>query len=439
MGWLRVLCCTMVVLLLLNTSGIVRADLFDYVKKPEPKFAWKFAGNSKTPRGTVYSINFVSQVWQDIPWEHDLQVFVPEGVKPGETVFLWNQGGKPGLASGLFGMELADKMKAPVAFLYGIPKQPLFDGKKEDALIAETFLRYLKTKDEDWPLLFPMVKSLVKAMDAIQEFAKQEWKTEVKGFVVSGASKRGWTTWLTGAADNRVKAIAPLVIDTLNMLEQMKHQKESFGEYSEQIADYTRAGLVPLPDTDEARKLWKMVDPYTHRDRVKVPKMLLNGNNDPYWTVDALNLYWDGLEGEKNVVYVPNAGHNLEQKDADGRPDRSRALGALAAFGRRVVTGKAMPKLEWKHEGDGETLRLTVKADQAPAGARLWVADSKTRDFRQSRWEERTARLADGTVVGEVERPKEGYRVFYAELDYDTDGIKHHLSTQVRVVGPKAP
>src|SRR6516165_6999192 len=219
--------------------GQARADLLEYVKKPDDSFSWKLKEKIAHPLGDVYDLQLVSQTWQSIKWEHQLQVYVPKGVKPTETIFLWNQGGKANPNTILFGMEMASKMNAPVAFLYGIPNQPLLGGKTEDASIAETFVRYLESKDESWPLLFPMVKSLVRAMDALQAFSKTEWKTELKSFVVAGASKRGWTTWLTAAADKRVKAAAPCVIDMLNFGKQLPHQVLSFGKPSEMVHDYT--------------------------------------------------------------------------------------------------------------------------------------------------------------------------------------------------------
>lgn len=412
------------------------ADLLEYVKKPDDAFAWKLKGKTETPAGTVYDLDLTSQVWQGITWEHQVQVYLPKDVKPTATVYLWNQGGTSSPQRVAFGMDLATKMKAPVVFVFGIPKQPLYDNLKEDALIAETFKRYLATKDASWPLLFPMAKSLVKAMDAIQAFAKQEWKHDVSHFVVAGASKRGWTTWLTAASDPRVKAFVPLVIDTLKMVDQMEYQLKSYGAYSEQIADYTRAKLVPIPDTPEAKKLWTMVDPWFYRDRAKQPKLLLNGTNDPYWTQDALNLYWDDLQGDKWVLYVPNAGHNLQQKDkANPAGDLTRAINTQAAFGRHFIYDVPMPKVQWKHTGDGPKLQLKVDADTAPKAARLWMAKAPTRDFRQATWTESPLKVDGKNVAAEVETPAEGFVVFFAELEYEIDGLPYWLSTQLRIAG----
>ena len=259
-----------------------------------------------------------------------------------------------------------------------------------------------------------MVKSVVKAMDAVQAFAMQEWKQPVKSFVIAGASKRGWTTWLTGAVDPRVKAIAPLVIDTLNMVDQMEYQKKSFGRYSDMLRDYTERKLVPIPPTERAKKLWSMIDPYFYRDKLTMPKLMILGNNDPYWTADALNLYWDGLKGEKYVTYVPNAGHDLKEPDGE----RKRALNAVSAFVRHQVTDQPLPKLTWKHEDKEGQACLTVESTVPPKGARLWMASAATRDFRKATWETKPAALDKGMLLGLVDAPKAGFLAFYAELDF---------------------
>ena len=56
-------------------------------------------------------------------------------------------------------------------------------------------------------------------MDTIQTFlAGFPELPDIERFVIAGASKRGWTTWTTGAVDNRVVAMIPMVMPILNMV-----------------------------------------------------------------------------------------------------------------------------------------------------------------------------------------------------------------------------
>jgi len=408
------------------------SDLVDYVKKDDKAFAWKVAQKAETDSGTVYELDLTSQKWQDIIWTHKVQIFEPKGVKPQKTMVLWNQGGRPNAGSGVLGLQLANKIGAPVAFLFGVPNQPLFGGKTEDALIAETFVKFLETKDSSWPLLFPMVKSLIKSMDALQAFAKEEWKFDVTHFVVTGASKRGWTSWLTAATgDPRVKAIAPLVIDTLNFPAQMKNQIGAFGKPSEMVHDYVDRKLIPIPETAEAKKLWQMVDPWVYRDKLTLPKMIINGANDPYWPLDALNSYWDDLKGEKYVLYVPNAGHDLRETDKDGKKQLipERAVNTLSAFCKAQVFDKKLPTLTWTCDVSGASCKLSVKSDPPVKAMNLWIADSVTKDFRRSRWVQH-----DGDTVM---RPASGFRACFGEVECKDGDLTFPLSSRVEILEAK--
>ena len=412
------------------------ADLERYVRKPEAEFGWQLKEKIESQQSgdRIYDLHFVSQTWQENIWQHQLQVYQPRNVAPNSTMFLWVTGGSARSAYVSLGLELARKINAPVAILYHIPNQPLLESKlSEDDLIAETFVRYLKTKDETWPLLLPMVKSVVKAMDVLQAFSKGEWGAPINSFIVSGASKRGWTTWLTAAIDQRVRAIAPVVIDTLNIRAQMPRQLKAFGAYSARLTPYTSRGLVPIPETPEGQRLLSMVDPWAYRERLAMPKLIVNGTNDFYWATDALNLYWNELSGNKWVVYVPNAGHDLKRQDKPESDQLTDLVNSLAAFSRHQITGRSMPNLTWKHETVNGRLRLTIDATPVPTGARLWVAETRTQDFRTAKWREQAVTLSNGMVIGEVTPPEKGHLAFYGELDYEIDGLKYHLSTQVRV------
>lgn len=417
------------------------ADLIEYVRKPDPTFSWKLVNSVDSPAGKVYNLELVSQTWQEIAWQHSVQVFLPPGSEKTETAVLWNQGGSPEAVTLLLGSLLARKIEAPVIFLYGVPKQPLFGGKTEDALIAETFVRYLETEDSSWPLLFPMVKSVTATMDAVQELAKKEFKDHtIKDFVITGASKRGWTSWLTAASqDSRVKGIAPLVIDTLNMRAQMPNQIKSFGKFSLMIKDYTERKLVPFPESPAAEKLWSMVDPWVYRDRLTVPKMIINGTNDPYWALDALNFYWNDLPGQKHVLYVPNAGHGLDQRLDSGAKSRDRAVNTLSAFCRSLAYDEPMPKLNWQYDDQADCCQLKVESSQAVKVMRLWTAQSKSRDFRSSQWASEELEPTDSlakVVSVKQESNQPTYKAFFIECEYGEGDSKYTLSTQLRILEP---
>jgi len=404
-----------------------RADLDEYVKKPDPAFAWKQVEEKEIEGGKVSVLDLTSQVWQGITWTHSLRVYEGPKTAYDDAVLLFITGGsvgsKPGPDMEKLAITLANLSGGRVALLSQVPNQPLLGDKKEDELIAETFIRYLETKDEDWPLLFPMAKSAVKAMDAVQAWAKEHRQVDVGRFVVTGASKRGWTSWLTGAVDDRVIGLAPMVIVMLNIGQQGQNQLDVWGFYSEQIDDYVKRGLMEEVKTGPGTKLWRMVDPYTYRDRLAdKPKFLLNGANDRYWTLNAIDLYWDGLTGPKYVMALPNAGHGL-----DG--DRSWVFNGLAAFFRSTVTGRPMPKLDWSLEPAGKgQYTLKVSSDPPPKSARLWSADANSRDFREAKWEHKP--LEPGAIVSAiVDAPQEGHRAVYADLEYELDGLPYHLTT----------
>ena len=194
---------------------------------------------------------------------------------------------------------MAEQMKTPVAVLLHVPQQPIFDGKVEDQIIAHTFDQYLKTNDSQWPLLLPMVKSAVRGMDAVQQFAQRQWKLQLKTFTVAGASKRGWTTWLTGAVEPRATAIAPMVIDVLNMGSQMKYQEKAWGKLSYKINDYSQLDLPARLNTEKGKALRAIVDPYSYRHLLTQPKLIMIGTNDHYSPLDALKLYWPEVTAEK--------------------------------------------------------------------------------------------------------------------------------------------
>jgi PhoPQ-activated pathogenicity-related protein len=409
--------------------------LADYVGQPDNSFAWKQTAHREVGGVTAVRLDCASQTWRGHLWQHQMLIVRPPELRNKDVALLFITG--DGNVDDNFDLlkMLALRAGALAAVINRVPNQPLYDGRKEDALIAYTFDQYLSSGDRSWPLLFPMAKSAVRGMDAVQALARQEFGQKVSRFVVTGASKRGWTTWLSAAVDPRVKAIAPIVIDMLNMKVQTQWAAKMYGRQSEQIEDYTSYHLPERMDEPGMVELRRWVDPYSYRARYTLPKLLLLGTNDPYWVVDSLRHYWSDLREPKLVFQTPNAGHDLGGGE--------QAKQTLAAFFQLVADRQSLPKMTWKFSQNSQYGALIdVHLNQPAKAFRLWTASSSDRDFRDDTWSSMELHSDLPTQVqAQIETPKTGYKAYLIEADLvSPDGSGYKLSTEARVTpdGPPA-
>jgi PhoPQ-activated pathogenicity-related protein len=414
-------------------------ELEEYVAAADASYSWHEVRTGHLRSAEYAEAILTSQTWRGAAWKHQLIVVRPAGLDvSSRQAFLFIDGGrwKPEYENGFAGeasreagifVRLANLLRAPVAIVRQVPFEPLFE-RREDALIAYSFDNYLNTGETDWPLLLPMVKSVSRAMDAVQQLVQLRWEIPIERFTVSGASKRGWTSWLVAAVDPRVASVAPMVIEMLNMPAQIDLQRETFGGLSKEIREYADIHLPERIDSAAGRKLVAIVDPYSYRDRLTRPKLILLGTNDPYWPVDALKLYWDGLPEEKRVLYLPNQTHDLR--------DLNRIIASLSALHRYSARGESLPRLSWTFTRQSERFQLTVRADRSPRNVLAWSANSATRDFRKARWTSHPCERSDERYVCEERIPRDHYSALYAEATFtDRDEPTFSLSTVVCIAG----
>ncbi|MCC6145849.1 MAG: hypothetical protein IT368_18735 [Candidatus Hydrogenedentes bacterium] len=423
----------LVATLTLMLAGAAAADLKDYVTRADDSYHFELDGTEQAGSNTLYFVHMTSQTWQGIEWTHWLTIIRPQEVLHPDAAMLFVTGGdmsdgRPSKDSGevrILG-QVAQNTKSVVAFLHQVPNQPLFDGLTEDGIIALTYEKYLDGEGEDWPLLFPMVKSAVRAMDTIESVMAEKHDQDIKRFFVTGGSKRGWTTWLSAVADDRVEYIAPLIIDMLNAVPQMQHQLAVYGGFSTQIEDYTQRNLQQRMASAEGQKLNSMVDPYSYRDELTLPKLIVLGANDPYWTVDAANFYYDDLKGPKRLYYQANTGHDVGLQ----------GVATVTEFYNSMLTGQPFPELKWSKQDDGS---LVVTWEKAGGTAKLWQARSSNRDFRDARW---TSTPVEGEGRVEVAPPAvdEGWVAWYVEVNWTGSfGMPFGLTSQMNVTPDTLP
>ncbi|MBL6765362.1 MAG: hypothetical protein ISQ14_10435 [Verrucomicrobiae bacterium] len=405
-----------------------------YLRAPDPTYRWQAVQNPPVENG-VHELELVSQTWRGIEWRHEMLLVEPEVRRHPDAAMLLITGNRDLRRYIPYFRRLARQSGAIAAVINGVPNQPLFGGKSEDALIAFTFSEFLKSGEDDWPLLFPMVKSAIRGMDTLSAFSEGRGGATLKRFVLTGASKRGWTTWLAGPQDDRVAGIAPMVFDILNMPAQTEWAGKVWGRQSEQISDYTDADLVEGRNDPRWLQLNEWIDPFTLRRRQTMPKLLLLGTNDPYWVVDSTRHYFDELPEPKAIQQTPNQGHDI---------GRSRKMfTSLTAFVETTLAGDTLPRLTTRIRGGRhEPAMIEIRSSAPMRSLRAWTADSDDRDFRDARWKMTRMSPGQGHTLALYRVPMrlKGYRAVMFEATFATgSGAEYDLSTQVIVVPDLPP
>jgi PKD repeat protein len=478
-------------------------DLDAYVREVDPRFTFNQVGQEFTVSigllnaGTAYNLYMNSGTWRSntdidvsdydgISWKHNVTILNPSNRVHDTAILLVNGGSRNDEApteddlSSVAAPEIALATGAPLVILDDVPAQPIsfvgdtLDQRTEDEIIAYSFDKFLDDFDanrplypaaaDPWPVVQVMARAAVRAMDAAQSFAAADIGEPIDDFIVAGASKRGWTTWLTGISDCRVKAIAPIVIDLLNVDESMIHHKKSLanqalgttGGYSDAIIDYTGFGIfdrLTLGNNAGANALIAQIDPYEYRDRVIIPKLLLNASGDEFFLPDSAQFYINDLEGETNISYIPNVGHSLGANAFD-ISDTNSALFILTSWILGILQDVERPSINWAFPDDNT---IVVSLDD-PSGETpevlLWsINNPNFRDFRKAYtdsisrvWtsQELTAQ-PNGTYVGNVADPATGWTAYYIQVRFDSDAEtefsipgqplpEYVFSTPVRVV-----
>jgi len=414
----------------------------------------------KTQHVIITTYTLASQFWPKPDankfgriWQHTLVIYQPEQIKSSQALLFVNGGTRFASADGKNPMphkldfaRIAKETASIVVDLQDVPNQQLqFEDKterKEDSLVAYSWHQFLNDplSNQYWPVHLPMTKAVIKAMDAVQKIELQENKIHIEHFVIAGASKRGWATWLTALADDRVIAIVPIVIDILNTKINIEHIYASYNNHwPPAFNDYLQEKIIAQMQTPAFAKLMAIEDPIVYlqsdnkiyRNRLRMPKYIISASCDDFFVPDSLNLYLDKLPGETLVRVVPNQRHYIDMKIVEE---------ALLGFYQTIVNKSRRPALNWKVTEGGKL--MLVRTKQKPISVRLWEAENpNARDFRLTAQVHFIAKELTGSCHEQqceyqvvISVPTEGWKAYFVEAVFASQPVDLVLTTSSFII-----
>ncbi|WP_172806811.1 PhoPQ-activated protein PqaA family protein [Endozoicomonas arenosclerae] len=371
----------------------------DFLNRKDDNFSWRCVETCRSeefPAITIIHLELISQIWQEglrfglsqPEWQHRLTLYCPDDESEKPCLLMINGGARhdPSLENtpsrNVDAARLCQLTGAPVAVLKDVPNQPLTfsDGvpRAEDDLVAFSWKVFLENPEQNafMPVQWPMVKSVIRAMDALCEFSqKQSFK--IHDFIVAGASKRGWISWLSAAADHRITALIPLVIDVLNVQACIHHHLNVYGTFASAISDYADGDhdILSGLESEGMQQLMHDIDPFAYRDQLFLPTFIINASADEFFPPDSARFYYPQLSELTWLRYLPNASHYLGRDSAVNTDEiMASAFGAL-------ISEDDIPMMRWRYLDEGG---LEIRVSHKPKSASAWMCHNPdARDFRK--------------------------------------------------------
>jgi PhoPQ-activated pathogenicity-related protein len=178
----------------------------------------------------------------------------------------------------------------------------------------------------------------------------------------------------------------------------------------------------------------KIEEPFEYRERLTMPKFMINAAGDQFFLPDSSQFYFKELPGVKYLRYVPNADHSLKGSDA---------YETMLASYHAILNKISLPEFSWQMQKDGA---IRVAAKTKPSAVKLWQATNPdARDFRMETLGPQyksTDLGADGkgAYVAKVAQPEKGWTAFFVELTFPSGSpAPFKFTTDVRVIPDTLP
>ncbi|MCX8064122.1 MAG: PhoPQ-activated pathogenicity-related family protein, partial [Candidatus Hydrogenedentes bacterium] len=424
---------------------------------------------SKGTGYTAYFLELTSQSWhpeKTFPpvWRHWLTLLVPNRRTKDSALLTLTSGlsspEKPMSEIPLSLVSISASTNSIVAILEGFPIDPTgyyeTPSNKVELKDIDFFIwslrQYYDTNDPSWIVLLPMVKSVVSAINAIQEFILKDLKSEipVKEFVLC-AEAPFFACWLVPAVDERVIGIAGINNFVYNIEVLIKNYLINEISLPSLFEEVDNKGLLQHFETQEGERLLNIIDPYNYRQFLKIPKLIVSYNGPSHSNFSFLAeevaseipdpIHWTlfpHLSLSREPVFLSQNLNVLSSKTPVA-PKIYDFRDTLHVFYHRVINRKELPSILWNITPEG---KCSAKISEEVVEARAWfcIKGSKNELIHdQSSWQMiLMTEIAEGTYEANLNLPKENYKAVFIEVVFPSlSGTNFPITSPIHIIPPQ--